>query len=331
MDIGHLMDILAPDLAQLNFVDLWLGHDYAEYNEISGAYAPIKPLATELDKDAERVRDHCRRTYAATSERGFTIDLKPGCLCRVTVMHDLRAEPVFILRKILSEIRPIAKIGLPRQMAELVLSADTRGLILVSGKQGAGKTNTAASIFSARLHQHGGRGLAVEDPPELKLDGRHGAGRGFQVGVSPKQGSYVDQIRTGMRTGTDLLFIGEIRDPDTAREAVLASINGMTTIATVHATDVIDAVRRVVTWAQSSHSGFANASELIGAGLSAVIHQRMERVETIGGVKARPLFNTLAVAGTERDGDAIRAKIKQGNLDSLAENIDQQNKRQQLS
>lgn len=320
---------LAPSLAQLEFVDLWLGHDYAEFTSLPGAYAVLHPLGAPYAAEADRVREHCSRLHDETGDSGFAIDLSDESLCRVTVIHDLRTKPVYVLRKITSEIRPAMKLGLPRLMFEHVLDAETRGLILICGEQGTGKTTTAASILAARLTKHGGRALAVEDPPEVKLDGTHGNGRCVQVPVSRKHGSYVEQIRNGMRTGTSLLMIGEIRAADTAREAVQASVNGMTVIATIHGADPLDGIRRLITWAQSSTEGMANAADLLASGLSAVIHQRIERMQTPSGERARALFKTLAVSPKDPQEMAIRSKIKQGSIEGLADVIDQQIKRQQ--
>lgn len=321
--------MVAPALAQLDFVDLWLGHDYAEFTQLPGAYAQIHYLVPELEVEAVRVREHCGSLYESTGDSGFTIELTADTLARVTVIHDLRARPVFVLRKLTSEIRPLSKLGLPRLVLDHVLDQDTRGLILICGEQGTGKTTTAASILSGRLHAHGGRALAVEDPPEPKLDGMHGQGRCIQVPVSRRHGSYVEQIRNGMRTGTSLLMIGEIRAADTARAAVQASVNGMTVVTTIHGADPLDGIRRLLTWAQASSDGMANAADLLASGLSAVIHQRIQRFDAANGQKARATFSALAISPKDPHQAAIRTKVKSGSFESLAGDIDLQHRRQQ--
>lgn len=323
------MKALAPALAELHFVDLTLGHDYAEYTSTPGAYAPLHTLEGHLSHEADAVRAHCAMLFTETEDSGFAIDLAPNALCRVTVLHDLRAKPVYVLRKVVSQVRPAQKLGLPRLMYDHVLDPATRGLILIVGEQGTGKTTTASSLLVARLETLGGRALAVEDPPELVLDGVHGNGRCVQVPVSRKHGSYVEQIRNGMRTGTSLLMIGEIRAADTAREAVQASVNGMTVITTIHGADGIDGIRRLITWAQSSSEGMANAADLLSSGLSAVIHQRMERLQTTSGDKMRAVFQTLALSPKDDNEASIRSKIRNGSIDGVASDITQQLKRQQ--
>jgi Tfp pilus assembly pilus retraction ATPase PilT len=322
---------IAPALAELAFVDLYLGHEFADYSPLAGAFAPRMDLPASLNRDADSLRTACEAAHAAAGDSRFTIELDgPGTLCRVQVMFDLRSNPIYVLRRIAPQVRPFDKLGLPRYVAQFVMKADTRGLILIVGEQGTGKTTTAASALSARLHEHGGRALAVEDPPETMLDGVHGAGRCLQVPVSRKHGTYTDQIHAGMRSGVSTLLIGEVRGAETAREAVTQSINGMTVITTIHGTDPIDGLRRLITWAEASQDGLGNAADLLSSGISCVLHQRIERIGAPGAQQgARALFRALVVPSDSDDGPAIRSKIRRRDLAALAEDLEQQNRRQQ--
>ncbi|WP_324778414.1 ATPase, T2SS/T4P/T4SS family, partial [Ralstonia pickettii] len=97
-----------------------------------------------------------------------------GNLFRVTQISDVTNEDVFVLRRSEAQIRPLATLGLPPHVMKAVLDKDARGLILVAGEMGTGKTSTAASIVVQRLAIHGGIAIAVEDPPETMLNGVHG-------------------------------------------------------------------------------------------------------------------------------------------------------------
>jgi len=320
---------IAPAIARLPFVDLWLAHDYAEYTRDPGVYPELHPLPFEYSEEAARVRDHCSRVFIETANNGFTVELDAETLVRVTVIHDLRGQPNFVLRKIIAEIRQLRSLGLPRLLYDHILDPQTRGLMLICGEQGTGKTTTAAAMVVALLQAHGGRALAIEDPPELRLHGMHGRGRCVQVPVSRLHGSYVDQIHAGMRTGTNVLMLGEIRAPETAREAVQASVNGMTVIANIHGGDCMDGIRRLLTFAQSTGEGMGNAQDLLSAGLSAVIHQRIVRMDGSGASQARAVFQALAISRHDPQQAALRSKIRTGAIDSLKGDIDSQNRRQQ--
>lgn len=321
----------AATLAELTFVDLYLGPDYADYSPLAGAHAPREDLPDSLRGDADQWRAACAAQHRATGETRFTIDLGDAhsrTLCRVQMMFDVRSRPVFVLRRISNELRHITKLGLPSHVVEFLLLEKTRGLILIVGEQGTGKTTSAAAVLSARLEKWGGRGLAIEDPPETMLDGLHGAGRCLQVPVCERHGSYTEQIHAGMRSGVSTLLIGEVRGAETGREAVTQSINGMTVITTIHGSDPRDGLQRLITWAEASTDGLGNASDLLAAGISAVIHQRLERLPGKG--VARALFRTLLVPGTEDPSAAgIRHKIKTRDFTALGEDIEQQLRRQQ--
>ncbi|KAF1702979.1 ATPase, T2SS/T4P/T4SS family [Pseudoxanthomonas kaohsiungensis] len=324
--------MIAPELAELAFVDLYLGARYADYSPLAGAFAPRMDLPEGLREAAERLRAACQEAHEHAGDSRFTIELAgPGTLCRVQVMHDLRAEPVFVLRRIASEIRPFDRLGLPSYVIQFLMQSSTRGLIIFVGEQGTGKTTSAASLLSARLHALGGRALAVEDPPETMLDGLHGPGRCLQVPVSKRHGSYSEQIHNGMRSGVSTLLIGEVRSAETAREAVTQSINGMTVITTIHGTDPSDGLRRLVTWAEATQDGLSNAADLLASGLAGVVHQRIERIgQPDGPQKAKAMFKSLLVPPPDdQAGAGIRSKVRNGDMDGLKEDIEQQVRRQQ--
>lgn len=316
------MNIFAPALAGLEFVDLYLGPDFSDYSIQPGAYAPRQELSESFATEAGQVRERCAGLAESTGESTFTISIGPGdVLCRVQVLHDLYSQAVYILRRIASEIRPMERLGLPSAIVEQLMVPTRRGLILVCGEIGTGKTTTASSLLVGRLHRLGGRALAVEDPPECRLNGVHGRGRCLQVPVSKKHGGYTEQIRAGMRSGVSSLLIGEIRCAETAREATAQSINGMTVFATIHGKDPPDAIQRLRSWATAGEQGLGQAaSEILASGLTAVIHQRIDR----NSGTPRAIFRTLLVDGEGVETSAIRSKIKNGQLQQLGDDMDRQ-------
>lgn len=103
--------------------------------------------------------------------------------------------------------------------------------------------------MKARLEAWGGICVAVEDPPEPFLNGRHGSGRCIQVPVSP-DGGYEEALILALRTRADFLFVGEIRDSSTAAQVIQASINGHLIISTGHAGSVTQGIERISALAQ---------------------------------------------------------------------------------
>ena len=239
--------------------------------------------------------------------------LHDDVLYRVTMMRDLRTDAVYFLRRMGASIREVKRLGIPADMLDFLMRDSVRGLILFAGATGAGKTSSAASLLSARHHSHGGLSLAIEDPPETQLDGLHGEGRCIQVPASRRDGNYRDQLKRAMRTGVSTLLIGEIRCQDTATEAIRHSLNGLTVISTIHSKDPVDAISRLLSLAGGE---LTNPAELLSQGLAAVVHQRIDRIPT-GGVRMQ--FRSLRLDGPDENG--IRAKLREGRVDQLAQDV----------
>lgn len=292
----------------------------------AGTGATRAPVPDVYDNEIDELRAACAAAFAKHEDPDFTIT-HDGLLYRVTVMTALDMVDHYFLRAIRSEIRPLGRIPFSEQQRALIMGENTKGLILICGDQAAGKTATAASLLKARLEAYGSTALAIEDPPETVLHGVHGNGRCIQVAASRRHGSYREQLRRTLRTGVSALLIGEIRDEDTATEAVRQSNAGLFVISTLHAKTVIEAIKRLGDLA--SHGDSTKAAALMATGLTAVIHQRIERIQAPNG---QPLGGVrLQLASLLLDGpleSSIRTKIRDMKYDSLNQDLDMQNKGQ---
>lgn len=138
--------------------------------------------------DLERLRAQCEEKHKATQDPEFAL-IEDGVVLRVTQLLDLNGKPVFVVSK-LSPDPSIGHAGSARLSAGRADERHVRGLIFICGEMGTGKTSSAASLVKARLEAWGGICVAVEDPPEPFLNGRHGSGRCIQVPVSRRMGGY---------------------------------------------------------------------------------------------------------------------------------------------
>lgn len=311
-------------ITQLNFVDLYLGDGYTDIKGLAGSQTIRSPAPAHIIPETEHIRELCFKTYAEQEESEFSI-IFDNVMYRVTQMVDVMNKDVFILRRSSAEIRPYKQIGLSPKVLEFALGKDTRGLILVVGEMAAGKSSTAASLFSARLFAHGGIGLAIEDPPETKLNGEHGIGRCIQVRASRKNGGYREQLIRAVRSGADSILIGEIRDEDTAYQAAQAGINGHLIYSTLHAGSIRQAIERILTLLKSKA---ANANDLLAAGLAGIVHQRLEHVPRQGGEGG---FSTRLISESlifsQEVEQSARSKIREGKVHQLQQEIDEQRQR----
>ncbi len=222
---------------------------------------------------------------------------------------------IFILRKSMAEIRELESINLPMPIMELINTKDMDGLILIAGKMRNGKTTTASSLMKYRLEQFGGVGVAIEDPPETRLHGLHGTGRCLQIAASRLKGGYKEQIIIAMRTGADLMFIGEIRDTATAVEAVNASINGHMIISTIHAGSVQEAIEKLHSLCDK------DTKQVVADGIKIVIYQEIivVRQNGVGAVIGKRLELSAFIVD-----DTTRFLIRDGDLSAINQQVSHQ-------
>lgn len=188
----------------------------------------------------------------------------------------------------------------------------------VSGLKYSGKASGLLDEVTARLQECGGTALAIEDPPETNLNGLHGQGRCIQMQVSRRTGGYEEALLRALRTGADMILIGEIRDTAAAVQAVRAAINGVFVVCTFHAGSPTQALDRVLALASNE---IKNAREILAQGLVAVVAQTLETQ------KDRRILKVRSLLLTEADGPAIREKIRKNEISSLDQDIENQSTR----
>jgi twitching motility protein PilT len=202
---------------------------------------------------------------------------------------------------------------LPPMVAKMLLSKALigGGLIYVSGSAGSGKTTTACATVVSRLCEFGGVAYTIEDPPEMPLNGWHGEGYCMQTAVAGDRASdWAEAFRGALRSQPAssrlILFVGEIRNADSAHAMLRAASNGFLVIATGFGTDLVAAVDSLLRLSGDAAVTFANMLRL-------VIHLRL-----VGG---KMTCEALAsVDGTT----SVASRIRSGNINQLSNDIEQQ-------
>ncbi|MDU9404910.1 ATPase, T2SS/T4P/T4SS family [Pseudomonas sp. zfem004] len=305
-------------IADADFVDLYLGHDFADVKGLAGQ--PRKAaVPSEWQTEIEDLRRQCLHQFETTREPEFALVLEERVLLRVTYILDVFTKPFFVLNRSRATIIPLEDLGLPDHIYECLLAEETRGLVYFAGEMGTGKTSSAASAVKARLTSRGGLGLTVEDPPETLLQGEHGAGRCIQLPVSRVQGGYSETLIRALRTRADLILVGEVRDAATAAEVIKASINGHLIFSTGHGGSIGSAIQRLAVLAEPI---MPNAMEVLSQGLTAVIHQTLLRPD-----HAQPRLTLQTLLLTQDDAPSIREKLRSGHLQMLEQDIVTQSNR----
>lgn len=177
-------------------------------------------------------------------------------------------QPAACLRIVPSEIPTFEWTGFPEQLARrLAFLPD--GLVIITGVTGAGKTTTLAMIINL-LNQAGGcRIITIEDPVEY-LFPRRADSMLSQREVGIDVHNFADGLKYGLRQDPDVILVGEIRDEETARTAMQASMTGHLVFSTVHSKDTISAVFRLLDLKVEPY--------LVANSLDLVLAQRLLRV-----------------------------------------------------
>ena len=149
-------------------------------------------------------------------------------------------------------------LGLPYRVYEHLLSiAGGSGLILLAGATGSGKSTTVSALLKEYLQKKGGYAFTIEDPIEMPLDGVYitpEAELGLCKQTTPPDGKWEEGIKSALRSKPRYIYLGEIRSPDVASEALRAATSGHLVLSTIHANNVSDAINALVKYAASSLS-----------------------------------------------------------------------------
>lgn len=220
----------------------------------------------------------CEKAHLAEGKNSFSLE-NESVRMRVSVIYGLK-EKIFVIRKFDQALRSIENLALPPHYLNQLISENLTGLVLVSGPTHSGKTTTCGALVSARLIKYGGVAITAEDPVELPLDGQHGKGVCYQTDAC-HSGGFAEALKDIVRMSPDIVFLGEIRDAESALEAIKSGINGHLIFATIHADDPITALLRIRSLAMQNTSG--NIDQTIAQGIAAVLH--LKQVEVMGTVK----------------------------------------------
>ena len=201
-------------------------------------------LTSELCKAAAYgiMNEHQVQHFEETMECDFAIALPDGSArFRVNVFRQ-RGEVGMVLRLIPSQIPTVDEMGLPEILKELIMHK--RGLILMVGATGSGKSTTLAAMLNHRNENMAGHILTIEDPVEFSHPNKKSIINQREVGVDTK--SYRNALKASLREAPDVILIGEIRDRETMEAALELSNTGHLAVSTLHANNANQAMERVI-------------------------------------------------------------------------------------
>ena len=230
---------------------------------------------------------------------------------RVSAMRQ-RGSYAAVIRYITVDIPPLANLAVPMMLGDLIM--EKRGLILMVGATGAGKSTTLASMLDFRNEHLAGHILTIEDPIEFLFKNKKAVVNQREIGTDTQ--SLEIALKNALRQAPDVILIGEIRDRETMSAAIAYAQSGHLCLATMHANNSYQALNRIL-----SFYPVEVRSTMLGdlaAALKAVVSQRLLRTTTGARTPAvEVLLNTKLISELVEKGDF--SGIKEAMEKSMAE------------
>jgi twitching motility protein PilU len=195
----------------------------------------VKKIAYEMMSD-EQIRD-----FEGTFEMNFSYRVAEIGNFRINVFKQ-RGAAAMVIRYVRAEVPHVDDLKLPAVLKELIM--EKRGLILVVGATGSGKSTTLASMLEHRNRNKTGHILTIEDPVEFIFNHKKSIVNQREVGIDTK--SFESALVNAMREAPDVLMIGEIRDRQTLQNALVFAQTGHLCLATLHANNSYNALNRII-------------------------------------------------------------------------------------
>jgi twitching motility protein PilU len=290
----HMHKLLAS-MVKAGGSDLFIAHDFPPSMKTHGQMTPMTEqrlsgavtakLADALMNDKQRVE------FAREMECNFALVVPGVSRFRVNVFVQ-QGQVGMVLRTIAAEIPNFEKLRLPPVLKEVVM--EKRGLVLVVGGTGSGKSTSLAAMIDHRNRTSAGHIITVEDPVEYAHVSQKSLVTHREVGVDTH--SWHHALKNTLRQAPDVILVGEIRDAETMEHAISFAETGHLCLSTLHANSASQTMERIINFFPEERR--AQLLMDLSANLRAIVSQRLVRTEDGKGRVAaiEILLNTPTIA-----------------------------------
>ncbi len=276
---------------------------------IPGMYALSAHDLDSIVRELARSSPNRLREFEQTGETDLPYEMEHIARFRVNIYRQ-RGSIAVAMRVVPDEVPRLADLHLPPVVEQL--THIPRGLILLTGATGAGKTTTLASMIDHINERYARHIVTIEDPIEIVHRDKKSVINQREIGLDT--GSFSGALRRALRQDPDVILIGEMRDEETVRAALSAAETGHLVLSTLHTIDVMESIYRILDFFPPQLERQARA--MLAGSLKGVVSQRL--VRTRDGMSRVPAVEVLV--GTSRIADCISRREETEHIhDAIAE------------
>ena len=307
---AHVIKLLTA-MSQAGGSDLFISRDFPPSIKLQGAMKPLtsQKLGGEVTRQLANALMNARQReeFARELECNFAISIPGVSRFRVNVFVQ-QQHVGMVIRTIANDIKGLDELGLPDTLKEVVMAK--RGLVLVVGATGSGKSTSLAAMIDHRNRTSAGHIVTVEDPVEFVHQSRQSLVTHREVGIDTH--SWHNALKNTLRQAPDVILIGEIRDTETMEHAITFAETGHLCLGTLHSNSANQTLDRIVNF--FSEDRRKQLLMDLSANLRAVISQRLVRTADGKGRRAaiEILLNTPIVADKLLKGEFHEIKTIMG-------------------
>jgi twitching motility protein PilU len=291
--------------------DLFVSKDFPPAMKSQGTLQPLtnQKLTGEVTRELANalMNEKQRGEFTRDLECNFAISLPGVARFRVNVFMQ-QQNVGMVIRTIANEIPDFAKLGLPDTLKEIIMAK--RGLVLVVGATGSGKSTSLAAMIDHRNKNSAGHIVTVEDPVEFVHTSQQSLITHREVGIDTR--SWHNALKNTLRQAPDVILIGEIRDTETMEHAIAFAETGHLCLGTLHSNSANQTIDRIINF--FSEERRKQLLMDLSSNLRAIISQRL--VKTADGKGRRAaieiLINTPIVADKLLKGEFHEIKAIMG-------------------
>ncbi len=267
-----ILDKLFQVMADRQASDIFISAGVPIHIKIQGVTVPVNQQVMEramIDKiAAELMTPEQARVFETTKEMNLSFGVPNLGNFRINLFWQ-RSSISIVVRYILGNIPLLDSLQLPPVLAELIM--ERRGLILIVGSTGSGKSTTIASMLDHRNSNHTGHILTIEDPIEYLFRHKKSIVNQREIGMDTL--GWNNALKNAMRQAPDCILIGEIRDQETMQAAIAYAQTGHLCLGTMHANNSYHALNRMINFfpVDNRNSLYMDLS----VSLKAIISQRL--------------------------------------------------------